>query len=658
MNKKRYNQNILVQRLQTIKLVRNPLRNVKSIVVVFLIPLIFVGIIILPPALSSLVNNVTIRSSGQITVALPLHVDGRYIKNSLNETIYLRGIWYGKFADTSTGWFGLDPYTWDESALRETLQKLRDIWKVNCINAFIWGDWWLENKAVTLMGGATSIGTRDAIIRTVEIAQEYGIYVQIRLYGCTRAEGRREGQPYQPTYAWTVQDFVNFWANVSGTLKDYPHAIFTLFDEPTGDENTYFNAAQQAINAIRATGANQLIVIHFDYCGSCMWMADWVQQSRPLYNIVFSNHIYRYHGTFGYDPNAPVNIEYIRNFLGSVPGATYTGAAYKYITDTYNIPIWVSAIGAAYGYEDDNEYVAFRNTLQVLNEWEIGYVAFHAGRTALMWTLLQDASGQVFSLPNRVGQALIDAIAGIVPPSTYQLSIDSNVAAVPFNVSGSTYSTPFASSEFAGNYTVSMPSSVKVYTHNPLFGGTTVGGGGGYYSYIYTAGPYTINSSVTVSQINLYTVVAGKAKVAIYGSTTYNLTGWPDNYPHPGNLIVASAETQCQANSWNTINISSTQLFAGTYFLAVKINTSGMLTASSRGFFGQFISTNYADAFPNPFSTIAGGMAAEYAVYIPLGPIQATTYGFTYWEDHSTNPTRTINLTTNMTLTATYRETP
>lgn len=611
--------------------------------------------------MSSFTATMTIRSSGSIATILPLHVDGRYIKDSLNNTFYLRGIWDGAFADTSTGWWGLNACTWDETALRHTLQTLQQQWRANCINFFIWGDWWLQNQNATLMGGKnqTNIGERDAIVQTVQIAAQYGIYVQIRLWGCNRTQGRIEGLPFTPYTNWTVQDFVNFWVNVSTILQSYPNAIYCLFDEPTGNETTWFKAANQTIVAMRGNGTNQLILNDYGYCGDMIWVADWVNGGYPLYNIFFDEHIYRRSGTFAYKPNSPVDINYIRRFLANSPsGTSYTGTGTEYIENTYNVPVWIGAIGAYNGATNDEEYVYLTNTLEVLNEWGIGYVVYNAFRTNSVWTVLQNPSGQVFGPPNRVGQALINAIAGIVPPPTYQLGVNSNLAATQFNMRGNIYSTPFGPlTEFAGNYIVSMPPSIMVYTHDALFGGTNIAGAGGYYSYIYTAGPYTINSSATVSSINLFTVVAGKAKVAVYGSMKYNLSGWPANYMHPGSLIVTSLEQQCQANTWNTFDIKATLLNAGTYFLAVKTDTNGMLTATSRGYFGQFIPANYASPFPNPFGTIAGATGTECAVYIPLAPIQTSTHNFVYWEDNSTNPTRTINLTTNMTLTATYHKT-
>lgn len=596
-------------------------------------------------AMSSLNSSANIRSSGTIATTPPLHVDGRYIKDSSNRTIYLRGVWAGMFADTSTGWWGLDAFTWDEAALRYTLQTLRQQWGANCISFMIWGDWWLGNKAVTVGGGSTNIGDRDAIVKTVQIAAEYGIYIQIRLFGCTKAEGRREGLPFQPTYAWMVQDFVNFWANVSATLKDYPNVLYCLFDEPTGDEATYFNACAQAINAIRATGSDQLIVIHWYYCGDMMWVAHWVNGGYPLRNIVFSEHIYRNSGTFAFNSNSPVNIDYIRNFLTNPRGAYYTGTGTKYIIDTYNVPIWVSAIGCYNGATDDEEYVAFTNTLEVLNEWGIGYVAWHAFRTALWSTILQNPTGLVFSPPNRLGQSLINAIAGIVPPPTYNIDISTNVDPVQYTLNGTSHTSPYNLTEFSGNYTISMPTSKTAYVHHVLFGSTATEGlaGRSGSSYLYAVGPYSLSQNTTVTTINLYVSTSGNAKVAIYGQSSGNIS----------NLIVASQAQSCTVG-WNTFNVSATNLTVGNYYLTFKTDTNNMVPCIFQGHANIYISDSYSNPFPNPFGigTVGGSL---FPIYVPTSPFSTTTYNFTHWEDNSTNPERMINLTTNMNLTATYQ---
>lgn len=636
MNNKGY-RNLLTHELQLAKLAEKRLRNTKFHSAI-LILLLLAGIFSFFPAVSSLMSDVTIRSSGTISSISPLHVEGRYIKDVLDNTVVLKGVWKVEFTDSCVGWWNYgDPYVWDESSARAHMQNLKQNWGINVINTFMWGDWWLEDKAVTLGGYTTDQHYRYSIKETIRLATEYGLYYQIRLYSPIMDEGRVEG-PYPPYSSWSVDDFVNFWTSVATELKDYPNVIFTLYDEPIGDLNTWFDAAEQAINAIRAVGADQLIVIHHGYCGSCMWMEDWVQQGRPMYNIVFSNHIYRVHGTFGYDSHSPVDIDYIRDFLANKPTIGYDGAAYKYITDTYDIPIWVSAIGTYNGFSDDEEYIYYRNTLAVLNEWDLGYAGYQWFRQTT-WFIGREQ-------PNRIGQALIDAIAGVPVPSIHQLTINSNPVAVQFTLDDNVQSTPYSSTVFQGTHTITMLPSTNIYSHTPLFGSTETGSGegNGYTNYMYTTGPYTVDETVTVSTVNLYTATAGNAKVALYDESGGN----------PNNLLTYSEFTACEANSWNSLDVPEVQLSAGQYFIAIKIDTNEMLTGDTTAGFGKYRSHGYTQAFPDPFGEVDGGTGVEYSAYIPLAPIEITTYSFAHWENGSTDPERTINLTTDMTLTATY----
>lgn len=355
--------------------------------------------LISPVVLAILRTDLVIKSSGQIQYLSPLKVDGRFIKDSFNRTITLKGVWKAEYADSCVGWWGDDAYNWNEANVRANMQTLREVWKVNVINTFIWGNWWRDDLAVTLAGYTTSHHYRFSIKEALRIAQEYGLYLQLRLWSPESSEGRVDA-PYAPYSSWSLADFVSFWTSVANELKNYPNAIFTLYDEPQGDLVTWFNAAEQAITAIRNTGADNLIVVHYGYCGSCLWMEQWINEERPLHNIVFSNHIYRFHGTFDYNPSSPTDVNYIRTQLADSNG---THCAYKYITEVYNVPIWISAIGSNRGWLDDSEYDYLKNTLAVLNEWGLGYASYQWFRQDTSWTI-------GYRTPNRVGQALIDAI--------------------------------------------------------------------------------------------------------------------------------------------------------------------------------------------------------------------------------------------------------
>jgi hypothetical protein len=509
------------------------------------------------------------------------------------------------------------------------------------------------------------------------------MYFQVRLYGCTRAEGRTEdrlgrgGLPFAPDYAWSVADFAGFWGNVASHLKVYPNVILTLYDEPNGDMITYFDACDQAIAAIRNAGFTGLVCVHWGYSGDMLWVGDWVEGNHTTSNIIFSEHVYRSGGSFAWIKNPPVTLDYIRNIMNNSQGEPQ-GTATNFAQNAYNVPVWVSAIGAFCGYSDDEEYVSFRNTLEVLNEFGVGYCVFSATRTATEWTCLQDPTGQVFSPPNRVGQALIDATAGIVPPPVITLTLNSTVsgAGLSVNMTNSanytnTYQLPFSPPEFAGNYTLSVPQRVTTYTHYPLqantrdglhnFGGITADGQGSYNFFLYTAGAYQlISGNTTVSTIYLHTKAAGNAKVAIYtAAQNQNYSKYPPELYYPDTLLVSSDSKECSAQSWNEFSIAPTMLQNGSwYFLAMKGDTNKMFSGSPMSWFGDYFSVVYGDSFPSSLGTIIGGLGVEFAIYIPLAPMITSTGTFSQWEDGSTDPLRTIELATNVTLVATYQTMP
>jgi hypothetical protein len=647
MYNKKARYKLLSSRMHPIRLPMRPLKIAFAILAL--------EVLSITSALSFLTTSITIKNSGTIATILPLHTEGKYIKDSFNNTVYLRGLWAGSFVDTSTGWWDVDASKWNETALRYTLQQLRDVWHVNCINTFIWGDWWLGNNATTLNGGTTDIGCRDAIIRTIQVAQDYGIYIQLRLYGCNATQNRVEGQPYQPFTSWTVQDFVDFWVNVTTTLKDYPNVIFHLFDEPGtgGGQATmqdWFNAANQTIAAIRNAGVDHLIAVHWGYCGDMMWVADWINRGYPTHNILFSEHIYRSLGSFCWNTNYPVDIESIRACLNSTQGEPQ-GTATKYIMDTYNVPVWVSAIGTLWGHTtNDDEYIAFWNTLQVLNEWNISYVAYTTGRTQSQGALTTDPAGQVFAPPNRVGQALINAILGVPPPPIHTLTVNSYPLSTTFTLNGTQYQTNCTKTRFEGTYVIQAPASITSYTHHILIGNASIDTIGGYWIYTYSSGPFALSSPATVNSIYFYAGTSGKVKIALYNSST-------STPKVPTTLIVASSEVNCPSAGWILMNITSTSLSTGEYFFVVKINTNGMLAATSaeQSYTGPFMTDAYSNDFPATFN-VTGYLATPYfAAYIPTAPFETSVYNFVRWEDNSTNPERTINLTTNMNLTAIYQ---
>ncbi len=569
-------------------------------------------------SLSLNTRGVSLPTFGTIlTSTLPLHTDSKYVKDLENNTVVLRGVWKGTYTDSSTGWWGGSFYNWDEQAVRAGFNDLKRNWKVNSVLLLFWIDWWMRDAPDSTAGpDTTDIGARTAIIETIKIAQEYGLYVQIRPFGVSSVEGR-VSTPYPPYHDGSilpdVDSYAQFWGDAASELKDYPNVIFGLYDEPGGDKTIWFEAANKSIAAIRDAGANQLIVNHYGFCGDCNWMEEWILQGFPTHNIVFSNHIYRYHGSFEWRTDTPVDIEYIRDYLtrkNTAAPSRPNGGSYKYIIDTYDVPIWVSAVGAHNGVQNDEEYLFFWNTLSVLNEWEIGYAVWHWGRHWI-WDIQEDDLMMPSHLdpPNRVGKAFIDSNLGIQAPPIHTLTIDSNITAT-ITVDNIKRTLPYNTTLFEDIHKIIVPQSVTIYNHNPLMGYTGSSDiGVGYNPYLYTTGPYSLTSTQNVSTIYLYTVAEGNARLAIYSEQNGN----------PDNLLVQSETQPCNAGEWNSFTLLETTLTPGMYFIGIKIHSNNMLSSGplNRTYSSPFRTHDPNQPFPNPFGTVEGRMIRETSAYIP-----------------------------------------
>jgi len=254
---------------------------------------------------------------------------------------------------------------------------------------------------------------------------------------------------------------------------------------------------------------------------------------------------------------------------------------------------------------------------------------------------------------------------GINSVPLYTINFNSSpITGVQLSYNGVQHYTPDVWYTFNGTTVVNAPSQVSNENHNVLFGDSDhTGGSEGYNVYTYAGGPYNLTSSASISSLYFYCTATGNVKLAIYNATTYNINGWVGTNYHPYMLQTQSNPTSCNANSWKLINVPSATLPAGIYFIAIKGDTTGIIGVSGLPVqkvggdiygYDQFITESYGTAFKQLFPTVEGAMGNNPSVYVPTTPFTLTTYNFAQWEDSSTNPTRTINLNSNATITALY----
>lgn len=377
----------------------------------------------------------------------PLHTFDRYIKDSSNNTVVLYGGWKSTpgYEDSCVGfWADEGEYPdfrnndaktyYREAVVNDTMDLMVD-WGFNSYPDLIFCNWWLGNcttwAGAASCDGGTNMSYLHSIKRTIELAADRNLYVQLRPYGVDRDEGRKAYPHPVPSncsscldnqYAHNGslfqndQDFADFWYNVSYQLANYSNVIYCLYDEPQTAHwnqtclNMFFNMCELCVDEIRqaeqdANGYTHLTIIHYGYCAGLFWVKQWINEGRPTNNsVVFSGHIYRYHGSF---PTSNVTYAYLKDQLGNE-----SKHAYKYLVDE-GVPVMCTAIGAESGASDDDEYECFQNCLTIFNEWDIGYWGYCWWLSidgALHYELSTSSFYRAPSYANRIGEALMDAI--------------------------------------------------------------------------------------------------------------------------------------------------------------------------------------------------------------------------------------------------------
>lgn len=418
-------------------------------------------ILLLSPNVYSLLNtNVLIRSSGSIFYMSPIHVEGKDIKDSLGNTVYLRGVGHFRYATDPTGMWALDgvgeawysgQFRWNEQAVRDNMKAMKS-WGFSLVRFHTTADWWLQDTVS--VGGYTG-SYRDNLKRTIEIAAEEGLYVLFDLWGLVNGDyGYSQGwsaprMPFPPYLTHpeeeavfsSKQDFVDYWISVANELKDYPNVLFELYNEPHSsfdisyteslvERSDWFDACQQAVDAIRATGSKNLIVLHW-YLGNVPYVTgfsqggglDWVEDcpvTDTEGNLVYSMHCYRTY----YNPTWYDGWDYDYTY------AAMENMLVDYVVDTLEKPVILGEMGVNM-WENDvtvnpesgltnrgQELAWAANVLDVCNQWGVHYAVW-SWEVIDQWYILSQTDGPMIPPPSTWGQVLVDAVAEggtIIPP--------------------------------------------------------------------------------------------------------------------------------------------------------------------------------------------------------------------------------------------------
>jgi hypothetical protein len=128
---------------------------------------------------------------------------------------------------------------------------------------------------------------------------EIGLYVIIELHFIGNISTNSGSE--MPDISTSSSEFaISFWQQVASYFKDTPNVMFEIFNEPSGISAKDWQVhAQTLVDVIRATGAEQLILIGgIEYSRDLSWVLDF-----PIVddNVAYAVHIYPGHSSYHWE---------------------------------------------------------------------------------------------------------------------------------------------------------------------------------------------------------------------------------------------------------------------------------------------------------------------------------------------------------------------
>lgn len=123
----------------------------------------------------------------------------------------------------------------------------------------------------------------STFVDRVNYATSKGMYVMIEPHGAESSAFAKYKGSYIGTSAVPNSQFADLWSRLATQFKSNPNVVFGLMNEPNGMSTVqWFNAAQDALVAIRATGATNLIMIEGNgWSGAGSWTSSWYDTASP-----------------------------------------------------------------------------------------------------------------------------------------------------------------------------------------------------------------------------------------------------------------------------------------------------------------------------------------------------------------------------------------
>ncbi|MCL2164995.1 MAG: cellulase family glycosylhydrolase [Oscillospiraceae bacterium] len=198
------------------------------------------------------------------------------------------------------------PGAWISRGLTQDLELICDVWKFNSIRLICGTKW-------NSFASGYNNNETDNMDTIVQKFTDKGIVVMIDNHDYTSIFPRADDTSYVNSEGHTIPSFTEFkawWVNVANKYKDNPYVWFNIMNEPGGNArneagaNNWLNYHDQAVEAVRNTGAKNIIVLD-DYFwgqangyqgGSTSWDSAVIRKGPDLNakydNLVFSLHVY------------------------------------------------------------------------------------------------------------------------------------------------------------------------------------------------------------------------------------------------------------------------------------------------------------------------------------------------------------------------------
>ncbi len=183
---------------------------------------------------------------------------------------------------------------------------------------FLWER--LQPQAYGVLDGQQLSYLRTAVNR----AKTRNLRVVLDVHNYAKYYGKRIGTPETPVVA-----FADFWSKLAAEFSSDDAVVFGLMNEPNGiDADAWADVAQAGLDAIRATGARNLVLVPGTaYSGAHSWNSTWyggisngealLAITDPANHFAFEAHQYLdkdYSGTSGECQNEQIGAQQLQGF--------------------------------------------------------------------------------------------------------------------------------------------------------------------------------------------------------------------------------------------------------------------------------------------------------------------------------------------------------